>query len=234
MDDSLVITKASGITLHTYVLAAESGQHSILINFGNSLMDLRPEEVDASMLDGVDIFYADLFPTEAAVFMANMCKERRIPVVICLECPPSFMERVGIARENIFKALSLADLIISGRESYAELTGIANYREAMVAIYQQYRPRFGALCTAGGEGAIWQDGTETLQRPAYKITPVDSTGAGDSFLGALLYSYFVAGKSKAAALEFATAVGAMKCLQVGPRIKVSPQEVETFIQQHSK
>jgi sugar/nucleoside kinase (ribokinase family) len=230
VDGRFVITKAGGKTLHTYVLAAESGQHCILINFGDSLMDLKPEEIAPYMLEGVDLFYTDLFPAEAAVFMASMCKERSIPVIICLECPPSFMERAGVSKQNILKSLSLADLIIGGRESYKELAGAENYIEAQAAIYRKFHPRFGAVCTAGEEGAIWQDDKEILQRAAYQITPIDSTGAGDSFLGALIYSHFIEGKSKIASLEFAAAVGAMKCMCVGPRIKVSSQEVEAFIQ----
>ncbi len=234
VDDRFVITKPGGKTLHTYIMAVESGYHCIFVNLGDSLKDLQPDDLDSPMLEGVDLFYSDLFPGEAAVLMASMCRERGIPVIICLECPPSFMERAGVGKENILKALSLADLIISGREGYKELTGIENYRKALAITYRKFQPRFGALCTAGDEGSTWKNAQGIIETAAYKITPVDSTGAGDSFLGAFIYSYFMEGKSRTAALEFASACGAMKCMRVGPRIKINTKEVEAFIQQHSQ
>jgi ribokinase len=233
VDGSLLITKPGGTTLHTYVLAADNGQHCIMINMGDSLMALKPEELDTSMLDGAAAFYSDLFPGEAAVYAAGLCRERNIPVIICMECPPSFMEMTGVSRDSMLEALSLADLIISGREGYQQLAGVNDYRQALAAVYQRFTPRLGAICTAGDEGAVWQDSEEILRQAAYSITPVDSTGAGDSFLGALIYSYFIDGNDIAATLKFAAAVGAMKCLRLGPRMKTSPQEVEDFIRQHN-
>jgi sugar/nucleoside kinase (ribokinase family) len=234
VDDRFIITKPGGRTLHTYVLADGKGQHSILVDLGDSLMTLEPGEIHSSILDGVVVFYSDLFPGKAAVWMANRCRETGIPVIICLQCPPSFMNRSGVSDTTIFEALSLADLIISGREGYRELTGKSDYQESLDFIYRKFQPRFGALCTAGDEGSTWQNGREILRKDAYRIIPIDSTGAGDSYLGALIYSYFIEGRSKADALEFASAVSAMKCLRIGPRIKINPGEVRSFIQHHSQ
>jgi sugar/nucleoside kinase (ribokinase family) len=232
VDDRFLITKRGGVTLHTYVFAAENGEHSIFVNFGDSLMDLRPEEVGESMLDGADLYYSDLFPAAAAVKMAGLCRERGIPVVICMECPPSLVERSGAARGDILAALGMADLIISGREGYNELAGAENFEQSLETTYKRFAPKFGAVCTAGDMGAVWTDAQGTLKVEAYKIVPVDSTGAGDGFLGALLYSYFAMGSSRYEAMDFAAAVGAMKCLRFGPRIKTTPGEVFSFIEKH--
>lgn len=153
-------------------------------------------------------------------------------MIICMECPPSFMESVGVEHSDIITALSLADVIISGREGYFELTDTADYEEAVAMIYNKFRPKYGAICTAGSDGAIWIDEQETIRVPAYDIEAIDSTGAGDSFLGAFLYSYFVEEKTRLEAMTFAAAVGAMKCLVFGPRIRVTPQEVYAFISDH--
>ena len=234
IDDDLLITKPGGTTLHTYILAAADGQHCIFVNIGDSLMDLHPEEIDDAILDGVDLFYADFFPGAATVAMAKRCREKGIPVVLCMQCTPSFMRRAGNTDEEIDTGLSLADLIISGRDGYCEWSGISDYHQALKAVYNQYHPYFGAVCTAGDTGAIWIQENRTINAKAYAITPIDSTGAGDSFLGALIHAYFAEGQTPSDALNFASAVGAMKCLRFGPRIKVTPDEVKAFMAEHQQ
>ena len=84
----------------------------------------------------------------------------------------------------------------------------------------------------GDQGSLWLRAEGSLRGKAYSIEPLDSTGAGDSFLGALIYAHFVQGQSEQEALNFASAVGAMKCLRFGPRIKTTPEEVRQFMEEH--
>ncbi len=232
VDGSNLLVNKGGVTLHTYIWAAKGGEHCIFVNLGDSLMALAAEEVDARILDGVDLFYSDLFPSAPAIKLAKICQERHIPVIICLECTPSFMESIGVKHEEIITALSLADLIISGREGYVELADAADYQQALASVYQSFQPRLGAICTAGSDGALWINEQGTIKVPAYDVQAIDSTGAGDGFLGAFLYSYFVLGQSRVEAMTFAAAVGAIKCLHFGPRIKITQDEVFAFIEDH--
>lgn len=72
------------------------------------------------------------------------------------------------------------------------------------------------LVTHGSRGATWHDlrSGETLNVPAPKIVPVDTTGAGDTFVG-----YFVAGRDLglpvAEALELAVGAAALKVTRDG-------------------
>ena len=234
VEDGWLLEKAGGITLHTYIWAAATGNHCIFVNLGNALMDLQPEEIDESILDDVDLFYSDFFPGKATVKMAQLCRERKIPVVLCMQCTPSFMRKAGNTDAEIEAGLAMADLIISGRDSYQEHSGLQDPQQALTAVYEKYRPRFGAVCTAGDCGAIWLQEGQKLRSPAFPIVPVDSTGAGDSFLGGLIYSFFHEGQTPQESLDFAAAVGAMKCLRFGPRIKVNANEVKKFMQEHAR
>lgn len=229
VDDSLLIVKPGGTTLHTYVIAAEDGQHCIFANIGDCLMQLEPEEITGDMLDGVDFFYTDFFPCRAAIRMVELAHERGITVIACMQCPPDFMISVGVAMEDILHMLKLADLIISGRDGYQQLTDEADYKAAVAAVYDQYKPTYGCVCTAGSDGAVWVNADGIMTGKAYEVEAVDSTGAGDAFLGALLYSYFEENADCVKALDFAGAVGAMKCTVWGPRIKVKPDDVRNFM-----
>ena len=81
------------------------------------------------------------------------------------------------------------------------------------------------ILTAGGEGAYWYDGEHEYHAPAYEVEPVDTTGAGDCFIGGLLYSYFGEEKDEVYALKFANATAAVKCTIAGPRSRATVQDV---------
>ena len=225
VDDSLLMTNLGGSTLHTYILAAADGQHCIFANMGNSLMHLLPEEIKPEMLNGVDLFYTDLFPCRAAKRMAELCEERNIPVIVCLQCPPDIMERIQVSKAEILEMISRADLFISGRDGYMQLTGESDYQKAVQLLYQEYPLANGMVCTAGGDGSVWMSENGLLTAGTYEVQAVDTTGAGDCFLGGLIYDYYHKGKSRQEAMDFASAIAAIKCTQLGPRIRSTEQDV---------
>lgn len=230
VDSSLLKIKKGGTTHHTYIVAAPNGEHCIFSNIGDCLLDLQPEEIPEDILDGVDIYYSDLAPCKATIKMAKMAKAKGIPVIICLQCTASFMAEMGIEVADIKEAISYADIFISGRDTYYEFTGIEDdYVKAVKAFYDEYKPSQGCICTAGSEGSVWVTDEETIVAKAYEVQAVDSTGAGDAFLGALIYSYFQLEESRQEAINFACAVGAIKCTLWGPRIKVKPEAVKSFM-----
>lgn len=49
-------------------------------------------------------------------------------------------------------------------------------------------PALHVALTLGKQGCLYQKGTHTLRQPAYQVSVVDTTGAGDTFMG-----YFLAG-----------------------------------------
>ncbi len=229
VDDRLLITVPAGQTMHTYIFAAANGEHTILANMGDCIMNLQAEEIRPEMLEGVDLFYTDMFPSPPAIALARLCRESSIPVIFCLQCPPEFMNSIGVTDGEILEMLSLTDLFIAGRSSYYSLTGIPDYEEAMAALYHKYPLELGMICTAGDDGAAWLDNTEIINTKPFEIVPVDTTGAGDSFLGGLIYSYFASGQTKQKAMDFASAAAAIKCTQLGPRIKADVKMIEDFM-----
>jgi ribokinase len=49
------------------------------------------------------------------------------------------------------------------------------------------------VVTLGGEGALWVSGGETRLIPPVPVTPVDTTGAGDAFIGSFAHHYVQSG-----------------------------------------
>lgn len=229
VDVSLLMTIPGGQTMHTYIIAAGNGEHTIFANMGDCIMNLKAEEIDPTMLEGTDLFYTDMFPAKPAIAMARFCKEKNIPVVFCLQCPVSIMNKIGVTTDEIFEMIALADLFVSGRYGYYSLTNIADYEKAMEHLYKRYPTQWGMICTAGENGAIWMDKEGIITAEPYEIIPVDTTGAGDCFLGGLIYSCFVNGETKQQAMNFASATAAIKCTQPGPRINANAGMIHEFM-----
>ncbi|WP_322867230.1 ribokinase [Aquicoccus sp. G2-2] len=87
------------------------------------------------------------------------------------------------------------------------------------------------LITDGARGATWHDQTskEALHVPAFPVTPVDTTGAGDCFIG-----YAVAGlnegMSPEQALRLATAASALQVQRPGTADAIPARaEVDAFL-----
>ena len=92
-------------------------------------------------------------------------------------------------------------------------------------------PVQGLLITRGAEGAEYRDLTtgQVHEQPSFRVTPVDTTGAGDTFAG-----YFAAaldsGADIPAALRLASAAAAVKVTRAGAGDAIPTRaEVDAFL-----
>jgi ribokinase len=66
-------------------------------------------------------------------------------------------------------------------------------------------------------------------QPAFNVTPVDTTGAGDTFCGVLVAA-LSQGKSLSQALPLASAAGALACTRAGAQSSIPSQaELAEFL-----
>lgn len=85
------------------------------------------------------------------------------------------------------------------------------------------------LVTLGADGAVYRAGGTTTRTPAFPVDPVDTTGAGDTFLG-----YFLAGldtgRPVEAALRRASAAAALQVTRPGAGEAIpAGEEVDAFL-----
>ncbi|MGW1779705.1 ribokinase [Streptomyces sp. NPDC002143] len=79
--------------------------------------------------------------------------------------------------------LAATDLLVPNEHEAATLTGRTDPREAAAALLDSVPE---VVITLGSAGSLYAArGTEPLTVPAPRVTAVDSTGAGDTFVGAL-------------------------------------------------
>lgn len=91
-------------------------------------------------------------------------------------------------------------------------------------------PDIDCIITQGARGAEWiSAGTEPLFQPAFKVVPVDTTGAGDTFIGTLAAGLDL-GLDRATAMRRAAAASAIQVTRPGaaPAIPTAA-EVDAFL-----
>lgn len=86
------------------------------------------------------------------------------------------------------------------------------------------------LITKGSKGALYKDGDSIIEIDAFKVTPVDTTGAGDTFTG-----YFLArlneGDTPEIALKTASAAAAIQVTRMGAATAIPTlKDVKEFLE----
>jgi sugar/nucleoside kinase (ribokinase family) len=125
--------------------------------------------------------------------------------------------------------ISLSRFFLSFESGLLELTGETDAAAAARKINDRLQPQNGVIVTRGRRGSVWAGPARPVTVPAFDIQALDSTGAGDAFAAGFIQRHFFRSAGIEEALEFANACGALKCLQPGPRLKASEDDVLAFI-----
>jgi ribokinase len=204
---SQVPDEATGAAL---IVVDHGGDNQIAVGAGANAV-LAPERVRRALegaLDGAGCLLASLeVPHEAVLGAVDAGRERGIPVVV--DPAP--------ARASALELAAFGPIFTPNAGEACELTGEPDKRRAAVALVR----RSGApvIVTDGAEGALLleEPGAEVLALPAPSgVSAVDTTGAGDTFSGALA-TRIAAGDGLRAAAAFAVAAGACAVRAHGAR-----------------
>lgn len=133
-----------------------------------------------------------------------------VPVAAIVAAADRAAETGALLAINLAPAIEVPDSLLAR----ADLL-IVNEIEA--AFYGDALHHEGGLVavTLGGEGAVlYKQGREIARVPAFNVSVVDTTGAGDTFCGALAVA-LAEGQPPEQALRFASAAGALAVTRPG-------------------
>lgn len=146
---------------------------------------------------------------------------------------PNFRARLwplSRARAVIHETCRQTDLVFPSLEEAQLLTGLETPRE-IVAFYLGLGPKVVVL-KLGTNGAMLATAEQGIQTyPPYRIVPIDTAGAGDTFDGAFVAAY-LAGRSLDYCMRFANAAAALTttgpgCVRPVPRL----EQIEALMSQ---
>ena len=113
--------------------------------------------------------------------------------------------------------LALVDILVPNETETSLLTGrpVESLAEAEGAARALLRAGVGsALLTLGARGALLARAGETRRFPAFRVAPVDTTAAGDAFLGGLAVA-LAEGQTLEQAIRWANGAGALATTRLG-------------------
>jgi len=154
-------------------------------------------------------------PLPAVLEALALAREAGASTVLDLDLPPSDATATLGSEAELERALRAAEILKPSKSAAAELFPDAG--GDALAIARAARERYGnaaVVVTDGAAGcAVASDGFEG-RVPAPRVEPLDTTGAGDAFLGGLLVG-LDAGLGWEDAARLANACGAACCEKLG-------------------
>jgi ribokinase len=163
---------------------------------------LTPDDLSAAHFEGAKAVLLQLeIPLSTALKAAQL--GRAAGAMVILNLAP--------AQQLTQAQLADIDLLVVNESEAALLSGLS---DEQVALAQLATLVPQVVLTRGERGALWHDGARSGNVPAFKVTTIDTTAAGDAFVGALAVSR-CEGRPLAEAVRFAAAAGALATTQRG-------------------
>ncbi|MFI0421825.1 ribokinase [Spongiactinospora sp. 9N601] len=186
-----------------HIVVEDSGANSIIVVPGANGTLTGPGEAGAAAIAAAGALLMQLELPMEAVIAAARCADT--PVILtpapAVPLPAELLDAV--------------DLIVPNEHEAAAITGHDDPRRALSALLERVPE---AVVTLGARGVLY-GGRETtpggpVHVPAFPVTAVDTTAAGDTFVGALAVARSEGGEP-AAALRFASAAAALSVQREG-------------------
>lgn len=167
----------SGVAM---VMVESSGQNRIVVVSGaNALLTPAGIHAERARIEAAGLLVMQLeVPLETVIAAARVAMQARTPVLL----------NPAPARELPDEIWPLLDWLIPNETEASMLTGIA-VRDPASAIAAARILRDRGVCqaviTLGAQGVVLADAAGERHFPANPVTPVDTTAAGDTFIGGL-------------------------------------------------
>jgi sugar/nucleoside kinase (ribokinase family) len=157
----------------------------------------------------------------------QVAREAGLRVIFDLDVAPSYFAHAKLGSEkNLISALQLVDVLKPCKAAAREITGETDYEKMAVKLLA-LGPKVVAV-TMGADGALIASAGKMAYVPAFKVKVVDTTGAGDAFMGGLSYGLLQGWDHRRVGL-FANACAAICCTKVGARAMGKGNEVVALV-----
>ncbi|MBS4210494.1 ribokinase [Bacillus sp. FJAT-50079] len=225
IENILIKESTSGLA---FITVDTKGENSIILSKGaNGLLDKSDMK---SLLDVLSHTHIVLLQNEIQwevnQYVINEANRRGIHVFFnpapAFEVPDDILSRIDVLIVNETEAEAITGLNITTRsdaEKAADLLIQAKVRQVLITMGEQ-----GAYF-AGADG-------KTVFTPAFNVKAVDTTAAGDTFIGAFSVAFSL-GKSIEDCLLFASAASAITVTRFGAQSSTpSEEEIAHFLLEH--
>src|SRR4030042_729293 len=202
------------------------GENRIIVSSGaNGSLSSEDLERLGPLWKGIDVFVTQLeIPIATVRFCLEMAK-RQGAITLLNPSPPLVLHS---------EILSLVDYLVPNEWEAQFITGIKMKWNRDVRKMAQKLLEMGTknvVITLGSKGLFFKNGNEEIWRKAFKVKVVDTTAAGDAFMGALACG-LSENKTIREALRFAEGAGALAVTKLGAQPSLPlRKELQAFLKE---
>lgn len=183
---------------------------------------VEPDDIDINNLPVPRIIHLDGRDMEATIKLAKWGKE--IGAIVSFD--------IGSIRNDVSDAFQYVDHLVVADTYALPFTKSANAENAIKKL-AEYGPST-VVVTEGTDGSTGFENGKFCKQPAYKVTTVDTTGAGDAFHTGYLYGLLSEYDIKDR-LKWGAAAAALKCTKSGARAGIPTlDETKKFLESNPK
>jgi len=187
---------------HAVVLVDESSGERTIVWQRDPSLAARVGDLSRDVIAGARVLHVDNIDEDVAIAAARLGRAAGLIVT-------TDIDQVTGRTPELVAAATFP--VLAERVPHA-LTGESDPVKAIRALRQRHT---GMLCvTRGSHGSLLLVDDDLHQAPAFPVPAVDTTGAGDVFRGALIYS-LLRGDRPDVMLRFANAAAALSCTREG-------------------
>ena len=201
------------------IMTTTDGRRTIFHKRG--VRDLGYRKQLQPRLDGISLLLLDGSWIENSLEWAEEASLRKIPIV--LDVSPNNLHPL------LDKLISLADYCAVSSDLGEKITSLPVPADQAAALYKSFGGNI--IITRGSEGLWLYNENGPVHKQAFPVITVDTTGAGDTFHGALAAALFQQ-QPLPEALDTAMATAAMKCTGKGHSALPDRNKVRLFIKEN--
>ncbi len=195
IDVESMLLDASVFTTLAFVHLDLNGDRSFSFcrNPGADLM-LRAEEVDAKRIQETKIFHfgtlsmTDEPARSATKHAVQLAKESGAVISFDPNFRPLLWKDIKKAKEAMDWGFSQCDVLKISDNELELATDVENVETAVDHLCGKFPNIRLVLATMGERGCYFRYGSDSGMCPAYPVNVIDTTGAGDTFMGCCLYT----------------------------------------------
>ena len=184
------LTLDGSASSYATVFVDPAGNRAIYMMRG-ATAELKPSEIRArhgAFIKNARMVSTEIsqLPLKTVIAILKFARENSIPTVLDLDVPPSDAVSTLGTRAELDQALKLATYLKPAKGAAREL---AEGKRSRLKMAEQIRARYGnkaVIMTDGANGCAISANDTSVRVPAFKVKVVDTTGAGDAFLGGVL------------------------------------------------
>ncbi|MDR8412347.1 ribokinase [Nonomuraea sp. 3-1Str] len=186
-----------------HIVVDDDGGNSIIVVPGANGLVTAPSEEERAVIAASRAVLLQLeLPMKAVIGAARAAREAGVPAVLT----------PAPAQPLPDELLDAVALIVPNEHEAAALTGTTDPDDALDRLLERVPE---VVITLGSEGALYGSRAgERLRVPAVRVEAVDTTAAGDTFVGALAVAR-AEGRPAEEALRFASAAAALSVQRPG-------------------